>query len=205
MPILKANEVTIVMIDHAVGFGTLFRSHDVAYHINNTVALAKTGLTYDIPLVITNGPENGGPGPVFGQLKAVLGDHEIIERAGNFNAFETPRFAEAVAATGRRKLLLSGLMTEGCVLQTALSGLDRGYEVYLVVDATAGENPETHAAAVQRLSQAGVVPVTWLSVASEFQRTYENAATVQGFINLMLEHSPALGLSLQHDFARQAA
>lgn len=71
-------------------------------------------------------------------------------------------------------------MTEGCVRQTALSGLKRGYDVHVVVDAVAGETRETHYAAVQRLVQAGVVPVTWLAVTSEFQVTYQNLATVQG-------------------------
>ncbi|WP_113698754.1 isochorismatase family protein [Nonomuraea lactucae] len=205
MPILRADECAIVMIDHAVGFGNLFRSHDLAYHVNNTVALAKTAQAYGVPLVVTNGADTDPPGPLFGQLKAVLGDTEVIVRGGNFDAFGTQRFAEAVAATGRRKLLLSGLMTEGCVLQTALSGLEREYEVHLVVDSVAGENRETHDAAVQRMIQAGIVPVTWLTVASEFQRTYENVATVQQFMGLVLDHSPALGMYLQQYTAQQAA
>ncbi|WP_405834954.1 isochorismatase family protein [Streptomyces sp. NBC_01176] len=186
------------MIDHAVGFANLFRSHHLAEHVNNTVALAKTALVYDLPLVVTNGADTSPSGPLFGQFKQVLGDREVVVRQGNFDAFATERFAEALAATGRRKLLLSGLMTEGCVLQTALSGLERGYDVHVVVDAVAGETREIHDAAVQRMVQAGVVPVTWLSVASELQGTYENLATVEGFMGLMAEHSPTLGMYLQY-------
>ncbi|MCX5355819.1 isochorismatase family protein [Streptomyces mirabilis] len=197
MPVLKADEVAVAMIDHAVGFANLFRSHDLAEHVNNTVALAKTVLVYDLPLVVTNGADTDPSGPLFGQLKQVLGDREVVVRKGNFDAFATERFAEALAATGRRKLLLSGLMTEGCVLQTAMSGLERGYDVHVVVDAVAGETREIHNAAVQRLVQAGAVPVTWLSVASELQGSYENLATVEGFLGLMAEHSRTLGMYLQ--------
>ncbi|GAB1333445.1 hypothetical protein ACE1SV_00350 [Streptomyces sp. E-15] len=126
MPILKAEEVTVAMIDHAVGFANLFRSHNVAEHVNITIALAKTAVVFDLPVVVTNGADTDPTGPLFAGLKEVLGDREVVVREGNFDAFATERFAEAVAATGRRKLLLSGLMTEGCVLQTALSGLERG-------------------------------------------------------------------------------
>ncbi|MFE9356026.1 isochorismatase family protein [Streptomyces olivaceoviridis] len=203
MPVLKAEEVVVAMIDHAVGFANLFRSHNLADHVNNAVALAKTAVIYDLPLVVTNGADTAPSGPLFDRLKQVLGDREVVVRGGNFDAFATERFADAVAATGRRKLLLSGLMTEGCVLQTAMSGLDRGYDVHVVVDAVAGETREIHDAAVQRLVQAGAVPVTWLSVASELQGTYENLATVEGFMGLMAEHSPTLGMYLQHYSALQ--
>ncbi len=202
---LTPENTAIVMIDHAVGFGTLFRSHDVAAHVNNTVALAKTAKAYGVPLVVTNGADTDPPGPLFPRLQTVLGDTETLVRGGNFNVFDTPEVAAAVEATGRRKLLLSGLMTEGCVLLSALSAVDRGYEVHIVVDAVAGETTETHQAAVQRMIQAGIVPVTWLSLASEYQVTYENLATVGQFMGLMDQHSPALGMFLQHSTARRAA
>ena len=73
---------------------------------------------------------------------------------------------------------MSGLLTEGCVLGTALAGLERGYEVYVAVDATAGETLETHQVAIQRMIQAGAVPVTWLSLASQYQGSYTNHQTV---------------------------
>ena len=100
---------------------------------------------------------------------------------------------------------MSGLLTKGCVLGTALAGLERGYEVYVAVDATAGETLETHQVAVQRMVQAGVVPVTWLSLASQYQGSYTNHQTVPGFLGLMAQHSPALGMLFQGQAARQAA
>src|SRR5580700_11673000 len=157
-------------------------------------------------------PENSavadtGPyGPLFSELRAETGDGRVIVREGNFiNAFQTPQFAAAVESAGRRKLVMSGLLTEGCVLGTALAGLERGYEVYVAVDATAGETLETHQVAVQRMVQAGVVPVTWLSLASQYQGSYTNHQTVPGFLGLMAQHSPALGMLFQGQAARQAA
>ena len=99
---------------------------------------------------------------------------------------------------------MSGLLTEGCVLGTALAGLERGYEVYVAVDTAGGETLETHQVAVQRMVQAGVVPVTWLSLASQYQGTYTNVETARGFMGLMAQHSPAFGMLLQGAAAQPA-
>jgi Isochorismatase family len=100
---------------------------------------------------------------------------------------------------------MSGLLTGGSILGTALAGLERGYEVYVAVDTTAGETLETHQVAVQRMVQAGVVPVTWLSLALQYQGTYTNLETLPKFMGLMTQHSPAFGMLLQGSAARQAA
>jgi nicotinamidase-related amidase len=203
---LTSDNSAIVMIDHAVGFGNVFRSHDISRHVNNTVGLAKTAGVFGIPLVLTNGADTCPYGPLFSELRAVTGDAHVIVREANFiNAFETPQFAAAVEAAGRRKLVMSGLLTEGCVLGTALAGLARGYEVYVAVDATAGETLETHQAALQRMIQAGAVPVTWLSLASQYQGSYTNHRTIRGFLGLMTQHSPAFGMLLEGQAARQTA
>ena len=91
---LTSENSAIVMIDHAVGFGNVFRSHDLSLHVNNTVGLAKTAGVFGIPLVLTNGADTGPYGPLFGELRAVTGGARVIVREGNFiNAFQTPRFA----------------------------------------------------------------------------------------------------------------
>jgi nicotinamidase-related amidase len=200
---LTPENSAVVMIDHAVGFGNVFRSHDLSLHVNNTVGLAKTAGVFGIPLVLTNGADTGPYGPLFSELRAETGDGRVIVREGNFiNAFQTPQFAAAVESAGRRKLVMSGLLTEGCVLGTALAGLERGYEVYVAVDATAGEILETHQVAVQRMIKADVVPVTWLSLASQYQGSYTNHETVQGFLGLMTQHSAAFGMLFQGQAVR---
>ena len=191
---ITRDNTVVVMIDHAVGFGNLFRSHTPAEHLTATSALAQTALTYGLPLVLTNGPDGGPAGPLFPELLAITGDTPVHVRDGNFDAFRTPSFAAAVAATGRTKLVVSGLMTEGCVLQTVLSGLRQGYEVYVAVDAAAGEDTQAHEAALQRLYQSGARPVTWLSLASELQVTYDDVSTVGPFMQTMTQYSAGFGL-----------
>lgn len=123
---LTTENSAVVMIDHAVGFGNLFRSHDLALHLNNTVGLAKTAGVFGIPLVLTNGAGTGPYGPLFSELQAVTNGAPVIVRGANFiNAFQTPQFAAAIESAGRRKLIMSGLLTEGCVLGTALARWSR--------------------------------------------------------------------------------
>jgi hypothetical protein len=149
---LTSENSAIVMIDHAVGFGNVFRSHDLSLHVNNTVGLAKTAGVFGIPLVLTNGADTGPYGPLFSELRAVTGGARVIVREGNFiNAFQTPRFAAAIESAGRRK------------------------------------------------------PVTWLSLASQYQGSYASHETVPEFLGLIAQHSPALGMLFQGQAARQAA
>lgn len=155
---LTPENSAVVMIDRAVGFANVFRSHDLSLHVNNTIGLAKTAGVFGIPLVLTNGANIGPYGPLFSELTAETGDGRVIVREGNFiNAFQTPQFAAAV---------------------------------------------ETHQVAVQRMIQAGVVPVTWLSLASQYQGSYTNHETVQGFLGLMTQHSAAFGMLFQGQAVR---
>ncbi len=200
---ITTEDSAVVLIDHSVGFANAFRSHSVEKNVNNVTALAKTARAFDLPLVVTNGEDTGPPGPLYPQLLEVLGDEPIVRRRGQFNAFEHEEFAEAVKATGRRTLLMAGLMTEGCLLLTALEAVRRGYRVYAVVDASAGETLEAHEAAVQRLIMGGVTPAITLSIAAELQVSWDRLETVQSFAGLFQAHSPTLAMSLNAHQASQ--
>ncbi|MFD0485150.1 isochorismatase family protein [Kineococcus sp. GCM10028916] len=196
----------VVLIDHVTGFANTFRSQTIPENVTGAVALAKTALGYGVPLVVSAGPEQDPRGPLYPQLTAVLGDHPVVHRAGSFgsfDAFDFPGFEEAVARTGRRHLAIAGLATEGCVLFTVLGALRRGYQVSLVVDATAGETPVIHDAAVSRMTSLGVTPTSWLSFATELQRDYDRVETVQTYFEL-LALSPVFGNNLSATLAAQA-
>jgi len=192
---------TIMMVDYSAGFVNTFRSHNVNEHITATVALAKTALGLRSGLVVNLGH---GQTP-YPQLVAALGDHPILYRGGEYNALDNAEVAAAVKKTGRPRLAIAGISTDGCVIQTAMGALRRGYTVALVEDATAGLTLEAHNIAVRRMMQAGVVPVSWLALATEFQMNWENAATAQAYFGLIAEASPGLSMGIQaeHSAARR--
>ena len=188
---------TIMMVDYSSGFINTFRSHDTNEHLTATVALAKTALGFKSGLVVNLG---AGQKP-YPQLVDALGTHSIIYRGGEYNALDNSTVRKAVEATGRKSLAIAGISTDGCVIETALGALRLGYRVALVEDATAGLTLETHNIAVQRMVQAGVVPVSWLSLATEFQMNWENKETAQAYFALIAGASPGLTMSIQAEHA----
>jgi hypothetical protein len=191
---------TIMMVDYSVGFVNTFRSHNVSEHISATVALAKTALGLRSGLVVNLGK---GQTP-YPQLKAALGGHPIMYRGGEYNALDNPEVEKAVKKTGRPRLAIAGISTDGCVIQTALGALRRGYMVALVEDATAGLTLEAHQIAVRRMMQAGIIPVSWLALATEFQMNWDKGDTAQAYFSLIAEASPGLSMSIEaeHSAAR---
>lgn len=194
----------IVLIDHVTGFANTFRSQPIAENVTGAVALAKIARGYDVPLVASCGPEQDPRGTLYPELLAALGDHPLVHRGGSFDAFDHPGFADAVAATDRKHLVIAGLATEGCILFTVLGALRRGYTVSLVIDATAGETSAIHDAAVTRMTTLGVTPTSWLSLATELQRDYDRVETVGTYFEL-LALSPVFGNNLAAMLAAQAA
>ena len=123
----------------------------------------------------------------------MVGEHPVVHRGLSFDAFDDEGFTSAVAALGRKHLVVAGLMTDGCVMHTVLSALRAGYEVSVIVDATASESAAAHNAALARFTQLGVVPRSWLSLASELQRSYANVDTLRAFREIQ-SNSPAYAM-----------
>jgi nicotinamidase-related amidase len=104
-------------------------------------------------------------------------------------------------SNGRKKIIVSGLWTEVCNTTFALSAMhDADYEIYMVADASGGTTKEAHDYAMQRMVQAGVVPVTWQQVLLEWQRDWKNRETYDAVMNLVKEHSGAYGMGVDYAY-----
>ncbi|MEY9968520.1 nicotinamidase-related amidase [Streptacidiphilus sp. MAP12-16] len=138
--LLTPENSMMLFVDHQpqMFFGTA--SGDRTAIINATVGLARTAVVFEVPVVLTTVAAESFSGPILPQLKAVFPDHEVIDRT-TMNAWEDPALVAAVKATGRSKIILSGLWTEVCLVLPALSALGQGYEVYVVADASGGVTP----------------------------------------------------------------
>lgn len=116
------------------------------------------------------------------------------------NSWEDAGFVAAVEKTGRKKLVIAALWTEVCLAFPALMALDAGYEVYAVEDASGGTSEVAHRAAMQRVVQAGAVPVTWQQVLLEFQRDWARRDTYDAVMKIVLEHSGAYGQGVEYAY-----
>ncbi len=174
-----------IMIDHQVGLSTFLTSLDAAILKNNVLGHAKTAKAFNIPTILGTSWPTGPNGPTWPELKQLFGDENIIDRPF-VNFWNDAKSREAVKATGRKKLVMSGLATEVCVAFPAIAAAQEGYDVYAVIDASADWNPLVTQVTVQRLVSAGIVVTTWVAVLAELaNNTQVNGAHIA---NLLSEH-----------------
>ena len=167
---------------------------------NNVVALAKSGKIFAIPTNITTVETEGFSGNTYPELLAVLAENKIIERT-SMNSWDDQNVRDALAATGRKKIVVSGLWTEVCNAMFALDAMrEGGYEIYMVADASGGTSMDAHKYAMDRMVQAGVVPMTWQQVLLEWQRDWARKDTYDATIAVVLEHSGAYGMGVDYAY-----
>lgn len=190
--LLTPDNSMMLFVDHQPQMFFGAASGDRTAIINATVGLAKAGRVFGMPVVLSTVAAESFSGPILPQLKAVFPEQEVVDRT-TMNAWEDPALVAAVKATGRGKIILSGLWTEVCLVLPALSALGQGYEVYVVADASGGVTPAAHEHAVQRMTAAGAVPVTWIQVLLELQRDWARGETYLPVLDVVKEHGGAYG------------
>jgi nicotinamidase-related amidase len=164
------------------------------------VALAKAARIFEIPTTITTVETESFSGHTYPELLAVFPEHPLLERT-SMNSWDDQKVRDALAKNGRKKIIVSGLWTEVCNLTFALSAMnDSDYEIYMVADASGGTSVEAHDYAMQRMVQAGVVPVTWQQVLLEWQRDWARKETYDAVIKLVQEHSGAYGMGVDYAY-----
>ncbi|GMU39012.1 MAG: isochorismatase family protein [Phycisphaerae bacterium] len=189
-------------IDHQTGLMNLVDSARSTEFKSMVIALAKTAKLHKVPSVITTSAETGPNGPFLPEVLALLPDAPLISRPGQINAWENADFVEAIRKTGRKKIVMSGITTDVCVAFAALSALDAGYEVYVVVDASGSMNADTQTASLMRMSDAGAIMGTWFAIACEMLYDWRNPAG-PGSAQLFIEHMPAYA-EVYHSHKAQA-
>ncbi|RTL64222.1 MAG: hydrolase [Hyphomicrobiales bacterium] len=167
---------------------------------NNVVALAKAAKVFNVPTTITTVETEGFSGNTYPELLAVLPENQLLERT-SMNSWDDQNVRDALAAAKRKKIVVSGLWTEVCNLTFALSCLkDTDYTIYMVADASGGTSVDAHKYAMDRMVQAGVVPVTWQQVMLEWQRDWARKETYDAVIRIVQEHSGAYGMGVDYAY-----
>jgi nicotinamidase-related amidase len=176
----------LVLIDYQPSQFATVRSIDPDLLLKNIVSTVKAARTFGLPIVhSTVNVASGQQQSTVPQLAELLEDSPPIDRT-SVNSWEDLDFVAAVHATGRRKLIFCALWTEVCMAFAALDALREGYEVYPVVDAIGGTSAEAHRAGIERVVQAGGVPIGWVSFACELQRDWNRLETVPQLVEIVL-------------------
>jgi len=185
---LDKNQAAVLLVDHQAGLLSLVRDIEPDKFKNNVLAVADIAKYFKLPTVLTTSFEDGPNGPLVPELKQTLPDAAFIPRPGQINAWDNEDFVKAVKATGRKQLIIAGVVTEVCVAFPALSALAEGFEVFVVTDASGTFNEVTRHSAWNRMSEAGAQLMTWFGLACELHRDWRN--DVEGLGTLFANHIP---------------
>lgn len=185
---LDKNNAAVLLVDHQTGLLSLVRDIHPDTFKNNVLALADLAKYFELPTILTTSFENGPNGPLVPELKQLFPDAPYIARPGQINAWDNQDFVAAVKATGKKQLIIAGVVTEVCVAFPALSALAEGFDVFVVADASGTFNELTRSSALDRMIAAGAQPMTWFGVACELHRDWRN--DVEGLGTLFSNHIP---------------
>lgn len=170
--LLTPENCALVLIDYQPEQYRTVTSSSVDEINLNVIALCKLARAYDIPVIVsTVGVDMGVNTGTAAEIMAELPGVTEIDRSG-VNAWEDEEFRNAVAATGRRNIVMAGLWTEVCLTFPTIDMQAEGYHVYPVADAVGGISPVAHDRAIERMQAAGATPITAIQFGSELMRNW---------------------------------
>ncbi|MBQ5940603.1 MULTISPECIES: hydrolase [unclassified Massilia] len=200
LEVLTPENSQLIIIDHQPQMAFGVQSIDRQTLKNNVVGLAKAAKVFDIPTIITTVETDSFSGKTYPEILDVFPNHQILERT-SMNSWDDQKVRDALKANGRKKVIVAGLWTEVCNTTFALCAMLEGdYEIYMVADASGGTSKDAHDFAMQRMVQAGAVPVTWQQVLLEWQRDWAHRDTYDAVIKIVTEHSGAYGMGVDYAY-----
>jgi len=170
----------IVLVDHQPGVLAMVHSLPADIVTANVGLLARLGEEMGIPLVVTSTRETLA---FLGTSLASISEGapkafaNRVRRGGSLNAFHDPAFVAAVANTGRRTLIIAGLLTDVCLYHTVLSALEAGYVVQVVADASGTTTALADMVTYDRLRDSGALIGTTYGALFEL---YSDLSTPEG-------------------------
>jgi len=195
--LLTPEECAILLVDQQAGLAFGVGSIDRQTLLNNVIALARTVRAFALPVVVSTSATKVYSGPLMPAIQAVLPGVVSLERR-NMNVWEDEGARGAILKTGRRRLIVSGLLTEACVSFPVLSALADGFEVYVVGDACGGLTPTSHDLALRRMEAAGARVISWIQVLLELQRDWTRHATYDQARAIVEAHGGGYGIGLAY-------
>jgi nicotinamidase-related amidase len=182
---LTSENAALVLVDHQVGLMTGVRDYSIAELKHNVLGLAGAAKALKLPIVVTTTARDSMWGPTFPELVEALPEVQIIDRS-SVNAFDDPRVARAIEATGRRKLIFAGLSLEVCAAFPAITAVGRDLDAYVAVDACGTFSETKHQVGLLRMMQAGVILSDYATLMIEILRdnARPEAGAVYGAIDM---------------------
>ncbi len=184
---IEPDDAVMLLIDHQSGLFQLVRDIDLPVLRSNVTALAKVSRLAKIPTFTTASVPDGPNGPLIPEIHELNPDAIYIPRTGQINAWDNPKWVEAIENTGRKTLLIAGTLTSVCMAFPTLSALVARYKVFCIVDASGNWSKMATDLTIARVVQAGAMPIDTYAVLAELMSTW-NRPDAMDFAQVMVDN-----------------
>jgi nicotinamidase-related amidase len=150
---LTKDEAALVIVDIQERLAVAMKKREKV--TGNVLHLIEAAKLMDLPIVVTEQYPKG-LGPTTEEVRGALPSYIPVEKI-SFSCCGEPAFLDAIKATGKKKLILTGMETHVCVLQTCLDLLKNGYDVHLAADAVCSRYKDNYLMGIQFMRDAGAV------------------------------------------------
>lgn len=195
--LLTPGDHSLILIDHQSQMAFATHSIDVVSLRNNVALVAHAAAGFGVDTILTTVAETSFSGPLFPEISAALPGVAALDRT-SMNAWEDAAVVDRVNAGGKSRLVMAGLWTSVCIVGPVLSALEQGFEVYVIADSCGDVSGEAHERAMQRMIQAGAVPMTSVQYLLELQRDWARAQTYELTTGIAREYGGGYGLGIQY-------
>ncbi len=169
---IDPNDAVMLLIDHQSGLFQLVKDIELPVLRSNVIALAKVARLAKVPTFTTASVPDGPNGPLIPEIHQQNPEAVYIPRTGQVNAWDNPKWVEAIEMTGRKTLLIAGTLTSVCMAFPALSALVAGYKVFCIIDASGNHSQMATDLTLARIAQAGAMPTDTFAVMGELMSTW---------------------------------
>ncbi|KAL4924220.1 putative isochorismatase family hydrolase [Aspergillus undulatus] len=198
---IDKDNAALLIIDHQVGLAQLVRDYNTNDFRNNMLAHAALGKAFDIPVVMTTSSDEGPNGAMLKEILEMYPNTTLIRRQGEVNAWDNEEFRRAVQATGKKQLIVGGIVTEVCTAFLALSLVDEGYEVYANTEASGTFDVRLAEDANRRMERAGVTLMGFFAIVCDLMRDWRNTPGLKELLPFLDRYQFAYGLVARHHAA----
>ena len=171
-PTIDPADAVMLLIDHQSGLFQTVKDMPMPELRAHAAALAKMATLSNLPVITSASVPQGPNGPMIPEIMQNAPHAQYVARKGEINAWDSPEFVAAVKATGKKTLIIAGTITSVCMAFPAISAVNEGYKVFVVIDASGTYSKMAEEITLARVVQAGVVPMDTAAVASELKRTW---------------------------------
>ena len=184
---IDPSDAVMLLIDHQSGLFQLVRDIDQPTLRAHVCALAKVSRLAKIPTFTTASVPDGPNGPLIPEIHQYNPEAVYIARTGQINAWDNPKWVEAIEKTGRKTLLIAGTLTSVCMAFPTLKALAAGYKVFCIVDASGNWSTMATDITTARIVQAGAMPIDTYALLAELMSTW-NRPDAMEFAAVAVDH-----------------